>query len=437
MAHVVCLIQHYHTPDCSTSARPYSLIRHLARHHDVTLIASDAWRSRRLRHNFEWVPGAVRLIELQVPYGNRMGPLRRLSSFASYAAKSVLSGLRTPRPDVIFATSTPLTTPVVAAILSRWHGAPWVFEVRDLWPNFPIQMGAIPSTWTQNALYGLERFLYRDAAHVIGLSPDMTDHIRQFVPASNASTVLYGSDQEIAASISPQQIEGYRTKILRETGSRAEKPYPSTSAAPLVVAYAGSYGRANAIPTLIDTANLLRDEPDVRFVFTGDGYHAPAVQAASRSLPSVHCLPPLAHPEALALFAASDLSVVSFADRPVLSTNSPGKLFDSLTMGTPVIVTNPGWTAAWVKENRCGWAVPPESAQACAEQIRSLLHRRHHLQQAATNAADVASRMLSREQAVRDINSVVSSAALGHVQEGRREQTGGLSDSLGNLQPEA
>lgn len=424
MAHIVCLIQHYHTPDCPTSARPYSLIRHLAQHHEVTLIASDAWRKRRLRHDFEWVPDSVRLIELQVPYGNRMGPFRRLSSFASYAAKSLLAGLRIARPDVIFATSTPLSTAVGAALLSRWHRVPWVFEVRDLWPDFPIQMGAVPSRLAQRALYGIERFLYRDAAHVIGLSPGMTDHIQRVVPPEKTTTVLYGSDQRIAAGISGETIQAYRTQVLNETAMSTSRPAHPSTTDPLIIVYAGSYGRANAIPTLIDTARLLRDEPDVRFVFTGDGYHAPAVQAASRSLPTVHCLPPLAHPEALALFAAADLSIVSFADRPVLSTNSPGKLFDSLTMGTPVIVTNPGWTATWVEENQCGWAVPPESAPACAEHIRALLQQRSLLQQAAVNAADVATRTLSREQAVRDINAVISITARQHAKGAHGETRG-------------
>lgn len=421
MAHIACFIQHYHTPDCPTAARPYSLIRHLARRHQVTLVTSDAWRKRRLTSDFDWVPSSVRLVELPVPYGNRMGTARRFVAFASYAARALAAGMSGPAPDVVFGTSTPLSTGVVAALVARWHGVPWVFEVRDLWPDFPIQAGAVSSRWAKAGLYALERTLYRDAAHVIGLSPDMTSHIQQFIPAHRTSTVLYGTDHDLADQVDPKTTQTLRQTILERTSAAPEKQAPSgrfaqdetpgsPDAPPFVVVYAGSYGRANAIPSLLEAARRLQDHPHIRFAFSGDGYHAADVHAAAREVATVCSLPPLPHPTALALFAAADVSLVSFADLPVLATNSPGKLFDSLTMGTPVVVTHDGWYARWVHDRGCGWSLPPDNPGAWVDILQRLSRHPGEVHVASHRAYDVARQELSRHAAVQQIEEVIAEA---------------------------
>ncbi|NBC86963.1 MAG: glycosyltransferase [Bacteroidetes bacterium] len=390
---ILAFIHHYHTPDCATAARPYSLIRRLSERHDVTLITTDAWRARRKSWRFEWVPPNVNLVEYQLPYRNEMGTARRLLAFAGFAGRSLFDALRADRPDVVFASSTPLSTGVAGALAARWHGVPWVFEVRDLWPDFPIQMGAVPSPTLQRMLYGLERWLYRDADHIIGLSPDMSDHIREHAPDTPVSTVLYGSDFDLVDSLNRSDVQSLRAAA----GDQNE----------LIVLYAGSFGRANAIPTLIQTARHLEDRSGIQFVFTGEGYHAPTVEKAAAEVPSITHLPPLPHHQALALFSAADVSIVSFADRPVLATNSPGKLFDSLAVGTPVVVTNPGWTARMVEEEGCGWAVPAEKPHALADMLFTLRDSPGIREDAARKAAAMARRSFRRCMATAAIEDIL------------------------------
>jgi len=390
---ILAFIQHYHTPDCPTAARPYSLIRRLSEHHDVTLITTDAWRSRRHTRRFDWVPPNVRLIEYPVPYRNAMGPGRRVLAFARFAARALVDGVLARRPDVLFATSTPLSTGLAGALVARWHGVPWVFEVRDLWPDFPIQMGAVRSSTLQRMLYGLERWLYRDADRIIGLSPDMSDHIREHAPDTPVSTVLYGSDFDLVDSLNRSDVQSLR----RAAGDQKE----------LVVLYAGSFGRANAIPTLLQTARHLGDRSGIQFLFTGEGYHAPTVEKAAAEVPSITHLPPLPHHRALALFSAADVSIVSFADRPVLATNSPGKLFDSLAVGTPVVVTNPGWTARMVEEEGCGWAVPAENPDALRDMLFTLRDSPVIREDAARKSATMARRSFRRSRATAAIQDIM------------------------------
>jgi glycosyltransferase involved in cell wall biosynthesis len=397
--HVLAFIHHYHTPDCATAARPYSLIRRLARDHTVTLVTSNAWRRRRRSHRLPWVPPSVRLIEHAVEYDNAMGTGRRLQAFASYAARALASGLRVSSPDVIFATSTPLTTPAAAMLVARWHNVPWVFEVRDLWPDFPIQMGAVPWRSLHAPLRRLERMLYRSADHVIGLSPDMTAHVEALAPSTPASTVLYGTDLSLVDAVPNKAVDRVRA-ALAPNGEH-------------IVLYAGTFGRANAIPSLIKTARLLRDRRDVRMVFAGDGFHAGRVRDAARRLPGVRYCPAQPLPATLALFQAADLSICSFIDRPVLGANAPGKLFDSLATGTPVITTNPGWAARLLRREQCGWSVPPESPSALRDMICDVIDRPSALDAAGRAAESYARAHLQREAAVDRINRVITETARG------------------------
>lgn len=351
--HILVLLQYYHTPDCPTAGRPYAFVQALARHHDVTLVTTHTGRTRRLAHRMDWVPPNVSLHELHIPYRNKMSTAKRLWAFGQYAIRAGIHGMRQPRPDLIVASSTPLSVPLTAALVARWHGVPWVFEVRDLWPDFPIQMGAVSSAWAQRSLYALEHTLYRSARHVVALSPDMATHVRRRAGHGRVSMNPYGTDLAL---------------LRRAPIQEAEALSPLEDGQHLVL-YAGALGRANAIPTLLGAARRLRHRSDLVWAFVGDGYYRPAVRSEAERLPNVQLLPPQPYYRTLALFKHATLSVTSFIDRPVLRANAPSKLMDSLAAGTPVVVTNPGWTKQLVESGECGWYVPPENAEALARCI--------------------------------------------------------------------
>ncbi|PEN06248.1 glycosyltransferase WbuB [Longimonas halophila] len=355
--HILVLLQYYHTPDGPTAGRPYALVQALAGHHDVTVITTQTGKERRITHQFEWVPSGVSLKTLQVPYRNAMTTRERLQVYAQYAVRAGWNGLRLSPPDLIVASSTPLSVPMVAGVLARWHGVPWVFEVRDLWPDFPIQMGAVPSSWAQRALYALEQRLYRSAAHIVALSPDMARHVRCRAGHDRVYLNPYGTD----------------LSLLRQAPLQEAKKLCPLDAGQHLVLYAGSLGRANAIPTLLDAARRLRHRSDIVWGFVGSGYHQPTVEAAAARLPNVRMLPPQPYPHTLALFKHASLSITSFIDRPVLRANAPSKLMDSLAAGTPVVVTNPGWTKRLVESGGCGWYVPPENSEALASCVAAAI----------------------------------------------------------------
>jgi len=380
--HVAIFLQYYHTPDCPTAARPYALVERLARDHEVTVLTTQSWEEKRITDRYSWTPSGVDLIRLDIPYDNNMGSAQRLKAFLQYAVRASTRTLQSEKPDLIIGSSPPLTVAVTAACVAALQGVPWLFEVQDLWPSFPIQMGALSLPGLPTLLRTLEKHLYRDAAHVVTVSPDMTKHVRTVAPDADVATLQYGSDLQLVDAVSNDQRASLRSRFSLDDR--------------FLVLYAGTFGRANAIPTLLKTAKEFASRSDVLFAFAGHGYHASTVQQAAHQFDHIRHLPPLPYPEALTLFSLADCSLVSFLDRPVLASNSPSKFYDSLATGTPVIVTNPGWTKRFVEANDCGWYVPPESPPLLAEHLQSLLRAPNHLSRMSANAHDAAHRHFRR-----------------------------------------
>ncbi|WP_210461986.1 glycosyltransferase family 4 protein [Rufibacter roseolus] len=379
--HIALFHQYHHNPDCPATCRHYTFMAELAKQHQITLITSNAWESKRLTKLYDWVPPGVELVSIDVPYSNKMGVVQRVKAFSSFATHAFVKGLRMPKPDVIWGVSTPLTTAWAAAQVSRFRKVPWVFEVQDLWPSFPIQMGAVPSTLAQRQLYRMEASLYRQAAHIIPLSSDMERYILdKGISPQKVTTLVNGT--EIPAPISLTEQQALRERL----GLQGKR----------VVLYAGTYGRANDIPMLVNASKLLQHQPDICFVFTGQGFDAPLLETAAKQQTNIKLLPPLPRHEIFRLFSIADVSVVSFIHLPVLEANSPGKLFDSLAAGTPVIVTNPGWTKKLVETQGCGWYVPAGDAQASAHSLEQKLSQPEAMATMRENAALVAREQFDR-----------------------------------------
>ncbi len=373
--HIAVFYQYYHNPDCAAAAKHYALLAHWAQAHTVTLVTSNKWRSHRLTHLFPWVPEGVRLVELDVPYDNKMSPLRRARSFTGYGTKAFWAGLRLPAPDVLFGTSTPLSAAWITALLARYHRVPWIYEVRDLWPDFPIEMEVVPPA-LHPYLRAVEARLYRSAAHVVAFSPDMERHVAQHTP--HVSLLYNGTDLESARAVTPETV-----RALQQAHNLGDRR---------VLLYAGSFGRANAIPALLDAARHLADRSDHVFVFMGDGYHEADIRAAAEALPNVRLLPPQPRHAVLDWFHLASLSLVSFLPLRVLGTNSPSKLYDSLACGTPIVVTNEGWMRTLVEKEGCGWYAPLSDAEAYAALLRTLLDTPDALEKAGRCAAALPSR---------------------------------------------
>jgi glycosyltransferase involved in cell wall biosynthesis len=407
--HIAVFSQYHTNPDCPATSRHYTLLAHIARTHRVTLITTRTWEGQRLTEEFPWVPEGVELRAAQVPYQNQMGVLRRGVAFGQYAAYAVREGLRIDKPDVIWGISTPLTAAWAAAQVARWRQVPWVFEVQDLWPSFPIAMGAISSKIAQRELHKMEWKLYQQAKSIMALSPDMTEfiqhagkgesklHARTF-ETDKVHTVLNGTDMDLAARATDEAVAALRQELqLRDHQ---------------VVLYAGTFGRANNMAMLVDAAvRLAITHPKVTWLLMGHGFDEELLQQAAARYPFIRLVPPQPRHAVFTWFRLADISVVSFLGLPVLNANSPAKLYDSLAVGTPVIVTNTGWTRKLVETTGCGWYSPANDATALARLLQGIFRQPEVLLSAGAAGSRVAASSFNRKQIASTVQELLEQAA--------------------------
>lgn len=342
----------------------------------------------------------MHLESIPIAYSNRMGTGRRLVAFERFARMATRCAKTLGKPDVIFGTSTPLSVGWAARKLARHWDVPWVFEVRDLWPDFPIQMGAIPGRWLQQRLRNLERDLYRDANHIVALSPDMAGHITSVLgKEGKVSTLVNGTSFELAEEADQESEDELRRR--HGLGDRR------------VVLYAGALGRANGIPQILEAARQLRSRDDLVFVFVGRGYHEGEVTASAGSEANVIALPSQPKHAVFAWHRLADLALVTFIDKPVLATNSPSKFFDSLSSGTPVLVTNPGWTRHFVDENECGWWVDGIDPEGLARAIASVFDHPDEISRRGRLGSIIARRLFDRRAMADELEATFERLARG------------------------
>jgi glycosyltransferase involved in cell wall biosynthesis len=308
---------------------------------------------------------------------------RRMLAFARFAVAATAAVLRGPRPDVIYATSPPLTMalPGVAASL-RWR-APLVFEVRDLWPEAPIQMGALRNPLARRAARALERFVYARSERVIALSPGIRDAvISAGVPAPSAALVPNAADLDLFGA-----AQGDRERFT--------------------VSYFGTMGEANDLSAVLEAARLVAD---ARFVLMGDGKRRAELERDAP--PNVEFPGPArAKEEVAALAAASHACLTLFKDVPVLATNSPNKLFDTFAAGRPAIVNMDGWMRELVEQNEAGLYVRAGDAGDLAEKVTWLRDHPEEAERLGRNARALAEREFGRDELAERALAVLEEAA--------------------------
>lgn len=286
---------------------------------------------------------------------------RRVLSFLSFFGSSVVLGrIYGPRPDVVVGTSPQFFAAVSAYLLSRMHGVPFVFELRDIWPESAVELGALRSRLLLRPLLALQRHLYRSAARVVIVSEGFRAHLHEAgVPDERIAYVPNGIDP----SFLDQPVED-REAVRARHGLEGK----------FVVSYLGTHGMAHGLGTLLEAADALRGEPDVHFLFAGDGAEREALErrAAAMGLPNVTFLGQQPRAALVGLYRASDVCIVPLRNLPMFRKVLPSKLFEIMGAGVPIICSVPGEAGALVERSGGGVVIPPEDAAALAAAIRAL-----------------------------------------------------------------
>jgi glycosyltransferase involved in cell wall biosynthesis len=375
--HILIIHQAFAALDEPGGTRHHELARYLAgQGHRVTIIASPVsyltgtQPSSPARHERSEPESGVTILRTYTYSALHKSFVHRVLSFVSFMVSSFVAGLRVANVDVVWGTSPPIFQGATAWAVARLKGVPFLFEVRDLWPDFAIQVGVLRNRLLIRASLWLERFLYRRADRVMVNSPGYVDHVRQrgarqveLIP-NGADARMFNAADDGLAFRQQHHLEGK-----------------------FVALYAGAHGMSNDLNVLLDAAQLLRDQPEIAIVFLGDGKEKAALmgRAVEMGLPNVIFLPPVPKTEMPAALAASDACIAILKPIPLYATTYPNKVFDYMAAGRPVVLAIDGVARQVVEDADAGLPVPPGDATALSAALRQLVTDRQLARQMGLN----------------------------------------------------
>ncbi len=261
-----------------------------------------------------------------------------------------------------------------------------MFEVRDLWPELPREMGVITNPVMLWIMGILEWSSYRSAHRLIGLSPGIVEGIGKCgVPANLIELVPNGCDLDIFSD----QAVSWRPEGISESD--------------LMAVFAGTHGIANGLDTVLDAANVLkkRGRSDIKLLLIGGGKLKPSLQARAEreGLNNVVFHDPVKKADLAGLMNAADIGMQVLANVPAFYYGtSPNKFFDYIAAGLPVLNNYPGWLAEMIEREQCGFAVPPGDPGAFADALEAAADEREKLTDKGRKARELAVREFDREQ---------------------------------------
>ncbi len=373
------LHQHFRTPQKGGAIRSYYLAKALIeRGIEVEVITAHNDSFKR-----EELEGIV-IHYLKVPYDNSFGFTKRALSFAKFVWKAARKAREIGNVTFCYAISVPLTVGVAAMLIKNRDSIPFVFEVGDLWPDAPIQMGFVNNFFLQKLLFALEKKIYKSARAVVALSPPIKSAIESKVEGKKVHLIPNMADTDFFVKAAKSSDLVTRFTVHNK----------------FVISYIGAIGEANGLDYFIECANASRKAAlNIHFLLCGDGAHRERFSALIKKmeLQNISLLDFTNREGVNEIMNVTDAAFISYKPVPVLETGSPNKFFDALAAGKAVIINFDGWIRKEIETNRCGIHVDPFQPIDFVRKIRPLLEDKILLENYQDNARTLAEKNYSRK----------------------------------------
>ncbi|HET8897862.1 MAG TPA: glycosyltransferase family 4 protein [Rhodanobacteraceae bacterium] len=302
----------------------------------------------------------IRVVRVKTYITANEGFLKRSLDYLSFMLTGWFFGLFEPRPDVVVATSPQFFCAIAGWALAACKRRPFVFELRDLWPASIMAVGAMKKSLLIRLLERIELFLYRRAAAIVSVTESFRDDLlARGIDRDKIHVVINGVDLDRYA---PRPRDAAMAREFALDGK-------------FVAGYMGTHGLAHALPKVLEAAALLRERRDIAFFFAGAGAERGKVEqlVAAQRLDNVRLVPRQPKEAMPALWSQCDLALVPLRDNPVFATVIPSKIFESMGMGVPILMSLPeGEATGIIRRTDSGACVPPENPAAMATAIAAL-----------------------------------------------------------------
>ncbi len=369
--------------------------------HDVTVVTCvPNWPTGKVFEGYlnrlyqeECIDG-IRVIRLWSYITANKGFFKRTLDYVSYMVVAVLFAWRYPKFDVILATSPQFFTAVAGYLIGKLRRRPWLFELRDLWPESIRAVGASNSRildWFER----LELFLYQEANRIVALTNSFRSNlIGRGVDSAKIDVVPNGVDLE--------QFSCKRVTF----DARQRLGVPSGA---FFVGYIGTTGMAHGLETVLDAAELCIEQTDIQFLIMGQGANNAQLKsmAAKRNLTNVMFSDSVPHCDIPSVYAALDVSLVHLRPDPLFKTVIPSKIFEAMAMGCPLLLAVEGESADIVNEVGSGVCIPSGNPERMAEAVQDLKSKQASLSRMGERGREAAHfRFNRRTRATEVLNSM-------------------------------
>jgi glycosyltransferase involved in cell wall biosynthesis len=343
---VLLLHQHFNTPGKGGPLRSYFLA--------TALIARGIWpivitTHLEKKYRVEIVDG-MEVHYLPVPYQNQYGFYRRTWAFLRYAFGAVSLARKFSSVEICYTMSVPLTVGLAAMAIRRFYKIPYIFEVGDLWPDAPIQMGFIKNRLLQKSVYELERRIYKNAVSIVALSEPIKEKIEKRAPGKSVYVIPNMADTEFF-------VPSKKDPLLEQRFAVEGK---------FVVSYIGAVGYANGLDFFLECARASkRSQLPVHFQICGAGAMTQKLQELSSKLALDNLsFIPFQHREGVReVMNVTDAVFVCYRPVAILETGSPNKYFDGLAAGKLILINFGGWIRKEIEALECGKYINPRTPE--------------------------------------------------------------------------
>lgn len=380
---ILYIHQYFKTPLEGGSVRSYYLSKGLVEAGNEVVVITSWNRSHR---ELRWVDG-IKVYYLPVHYDNRLGFKARILAFLKFFALSLKYIYRERSFDKAYVMTTPLSTGMHALFIRFLLSKPYLFEVGDLWPEVPIQMGYIKYYFLKKVLYAFEKYCYKNADAVVALSSGIAKYISDKVPGKRVETIPNIADLDF--------FQPSETSYAKAHGV-------------FTIAYFGTAGAANHLEFLVNAATACEKEKlPVQFIVQVDGSESKKIENMARGLANINFLPWGNKEVVRRMLLNVDAVYLSFHHHEALGTGSPNKFFDGLAAGKLIITNFKGWIKDLIEKEDCGFYYDPFHPDSFVAYLKDWLKKPEKISRAQQNSRSLADQF-SKEKAINKLINLLA-----------------------------
>ncbi|MGL5904921.1 MAG: glycosyltransferase family 4 protein [Cetobacterium sp.] len=385
---ILYLHQYFNTNNSTGGTRSYEFSKYLSKDNDVIVITG---KKIEQENSF-----GVKIVSTNTKYDQKMSFFLRIYSFFHYVVMSIFLGIREENVDIIFATSTPLTIGIPALILKKLKNTKLIFEVRDVWPDVPIELGFIKNKLLIKILKWFELCIYKNSDYIIVASEGMCENLLKKGIKKNKIEIIHNlSNTYLYKDITIDQ-----TLKQREKYSLGDK---------FICIHPGTMGFVNGLDYVLEVGKSLQEkDEEILILLVGDGKEKSILKKKidDEKIKNIKIIDALPKLEIVQLIKASNLGLMITKKFKILEDNSANKFFDFLAAELPIVINYGGWQKKVLENSKSGFGCSPDSPEDMAEKILFIKNSPNYMLM-KKNAFELAEKNYSTKIACEKLNQII------------------------------